>query len=129
HHASMLWQSIAASCVGREMTDKQRISYVRLEAMTDDMRAEMERCAREGTPRPESSAVRAHVPAAFWSFANAWNDLFRNGVCDHEIKELCRVYISRTVKCEYWGNQRSASGKQLGLVEGPSDEPLNSDSS
>ena len=28
------------------------------------MRAEMQRCAREGTPRPESSAVRAHVPGA-----------------------------------------------------------------
>ncbi|MHB1919747.1 MAG: carboxymuconolactone decarboxylase, partial [Acidimicrobiales bacterium] len=65
--------------------------------MTEDMRVEMERCAREGTPRPESSAVRAHVPAAFWFFANGWNDLFRNGVCDHAIKELCRVYISRTL--------------------------------
>ena len=31
--------------------------------MTPEMRAEMERCPREGTPRPESSAVRAHVPA------------------------------------------------------------------
>ena len=70
------------------MTDKQRISYVPLEDMTDDMRTEMERCAREGTPRPESSAVRAHVPAAFWFFANGWDELFRNGVCDHEIKEL-----------------------------------------
>ena len=48
----------------------QRISYVPLEDMTPEMRAEMERCAREGTPRPESTAVRAHVPAAFWFFAN-----------------------------------------------------------
>ena len=39
----------------------QRISYVPLENMTPEMRADMERCAREGTPRPESSAVRAHV--------------------------------------------------------------------
>ena len=66
-----------------------------------------ERCAREGTPRPESSAVRAHVPAAFWFFANAWNDLYRNGVCEHAIKELCRLYVSRAVQCEYCGNQRS----------------------
>ena len=36
------------------MADRQRISYVPLEAMDDAMRAEMERCAREGTPRPES---------------------------------------------------------------------------
>ena len=44
------------------MADKQRISYVPVDQMDDEMRAEMERCAREGTPRPESSAVRAHVP-------------------------------------------------------------------
>jgi len=107
------------------MSAKQRISYVPLENMTEDMRLEMERCAREGTPRPESSAVRAHVPAAFWFFASGWNDLFRNGVCDHAIKELCRVYISRTVKCEYCGNQRSERGRQLGLVEAQYDELLN----
>ena len=59
---------------------KQRISYVPLDKMDDAMRAEMERCAREGTPRPESQAVRAHVPAAFWSFANSWRDVFKNGV-------------------------------------------------
>ncbi len=107
------------------MPPTQRISYVPLAEMTEEMRAEMERCAREGTPRPESSAVRAHVPAAFWFFANSWNDLFRHGICDHAIKELCRVYISRTVKCEYCGNQRSEAGKRLGLVEGQYDELLN----
>lgn len=111
------------------MGEKQRISYVPVEDMTPEMQAEMERCAREGTPRPESSAVRAHVPAAFWFFANSWNDLFRNGIVDHDIKELCRVYVSRTVKCEYCGNQRSEKGKQLGLVEGKYDELLNFESS
>jgi alkylhydroperoxidase family enzyme len=110
------------------MADRQRISYVPLEDMTPEMRAEMERCAREGTPRPESSAVRAHVPAAFWFFANAWDDLFRNGILDHAVKELCRVYISRTVKCEYCGNQRSVKGASLGLVEGQYDELLNFES-
>ena len=97
---------------------EQRISYVPLEQMDAEMRAEMERCAREGTPRPESSAVRAHVPAAFWFFANAWNDLYRNGVCDHAIKELCRLYVSRAVQCEYCGNQRSVKSTATGaLVE------------
>jgi alkylhydroperoxidase family enzyme len=110
------------------MADRQRISYVPLEDMTPEMRAEMERCAREGTPRPESSAVRAHVPAAFWFFANSWNDLFRNGVLDHSIKELCRVYVSRSVKCEYCGNQRSVRGAEQGLVEGQYDELLNFES-
>ena len=86
---------------------KQRISYYPLEKMDAAMRTEMERCAREGTPRPESSAVRAHVPGAFWSFANSWRDIFHNGVCDHAVKELCRLYVSRSVKCEFCGNQRS----------------------
>ena len=66
---------------------KQRISYVGLADMDADMRKEMERCQREGTPRPESSAVRAHVKACFWFFANSWRDLFRNGVLDHPIDE------------------------------------------
>ena len=106
-----------------------RISYVPFEAMTPEMQEEMERCAREGTPRPESSAVRAHVPAAFWFFANGWDALFRNGVLDHDVKELCRVYVSRSVKCEYCGNQRSVKGAGLGLVEGQYDELLNFESS
>src|SRR6201989_912163 len=111
------------------MAGRQRISYVPLDAMTDEMRVEMERCAREGTPRPESSAVRAHVPAAFWAFANSWRDLFHTGVCDHAIKELCRVYVSRSVKCEYCGNQRSEQGRVHGLSEGQYDDLLNFETS
>jgi hypothetical protein len=78
---------------------KQRISYVPLDKMDERMRAEMARCQREGTPRPESSAVRAHVPACFWFFAESWHNIFRNGVLDHAIKELCRLYVSRSVTC------------------------------
>jgi alkylhydroperoxidase family enzyme len=95
-----------------------RTSYVDPAGITDaDMPAELDRCRREGTPRPESQAVRAHVPAVFWSFANAWRDTFRNGVADHAIKELCRLYVSRSVKCEYCGNQRSMKAAKLGAVE------------
>ncbi len=89
------------------------------------MQAEMERCRREGTPRPESSAVRAHVPAAFWAFADSWQAIFRDGVCDHAIKELCRIYVSRSVKCEYCGNQRSEQARAQGLTEGQYDDLLN----
>ncbi len=95
---------------------KQRISYVPVEKMDAEMRREMERCRREGTPRPESSAIRAHVPAAFWFFAKSWNDLFRNGVLDHAIKELCRLYVSRSVQCEYCGNQRSVKAAASGTL-------------
>jgi alkylhydroperoxidase family enzyme len=95
-----------------------RISYVDPAAIKDpDMLAEFERCRREGTPRPESQAVRAHVPAVFWSFANSWRDVFKNGVADHSIKELCRVYVSRSVKCEYCGNQRSLKAAKQGVIE------------
>jgi alkylhydroperoxidase family enzyme len=99
------------------MTTKQRISYFPLDKMDAEMRNEMDRCRREGTPRPESSAVRAHVPAAFWSFANSWRDLFRNGVCDHAVKELCRLYVSRSVQCDYCGNQRSIKAAGAGMIE------------
>jgi alkylhydroperoxidase family enzyme len=96
---------------------KQRISYVDLGSMDPEMQTEMDRCRREGTPRPESSAVRAHVPAAFWAFANSWRDIFKNGVCDHAIKELCRLYVSRSVQCDYCGNQRSMKAAGAGVME------------
>jgi alkylhydroperoxidase family enzyme len=107
------------------MSAKQRISYFPLDRMDDEMRREMERCRREGTPRPESSAVRAHVPAAFWAFANSWRDLFHRGVCEHAIKELCRLYVSRSVQCDYCGNQRSIKAAGAGVMEEHVRELLN----
>jgi alkylhydroperoxidase family enzyme len=104
---------------------KQRISYFPLDAMDEAMRAELDRCRREGTPRPESSSVRAHVPACFWSFANAWRDIFKNGVCDHAVKELCRLYVSRSVTCEFCGNQRSIAAAARGLEEAKVDALMN----
>jgi alkylhydroperoxidase family enzyme len=112
------------------MTDRpQRIPYAALEGLDPAMLEELERCARDGTPRPESSAVRAHSPAAFWAFANSWAALFRGGVVDHELKELCRVYVSRSVKCEYCGNQRSTEAQKSGLTEGRLDELMNFETS
>ena len=105
---------------------KQRISYVDPATIDDPaMLAEFERCRTQGTPRPESQAIRAHVPAAFWSFANTWREVFHNGVADHSIKELCRVYVSRSVKCEYCGNQRSVQSANKGLVEDDYEDLLN----
>jgi alkylhydroperoxidase family enzyme len=109
---------------------KPHISYVDPATVTDKaMLAEFERCAREGTPRPESQAIRAHVPAVFWSFANSWRDVFKNGVADHDIKELCRVYVSRSVKCEFCGNQRSMKAASQGLVEDDYRDLINFESS
>jgi alkylhydroperoxidase family enzyme len=106
-----------------------RISYVPVESMDPRMQGEMHRCAQEGTPRPESSAVRAHAPNAFWAFADSWKAIFHTGVCDHAVKELCRVYVSRTVKCEFCGNQRSTKATTSGLLEQQYDELLNFESS
>jgi alkylhydroperoxidase family enzyme len=111
------------------MEQRQRISYAALEGLDEAMLAELDRCRREGTPRPESSAVRAHVPAAFWAFTDSWRALFTQGVCDHAVKELCRVYVSRSVKCEYCGNQRSEQAARQGLQEGQYDALLNFESS
>jgi alkylhydroperoxidase family enzyme len=109
---------------------KQRISYVDPATISDEkMLGELDRCRREGTPRPESQAVRAHVPACFWSFADTWRQVFHSGVVDHSIKELCRVYVSHSVKCEYCGNQRSIKSAKAGLVEADYKDLLNFESS
>jgi alkylhydroperoxidase family enzyme len=57
------------------------------------------------------------LPNLFWAFSNAWRDTFVEGVCDHEIKELCRLYVSQSVKCDYCGNQRSVKAFGKGLAE------------
>jgi alkylhydroperoxidase family enzyme len=96
---------------------KPYISYIDPKTMKDAaMLAELERCRTYGTPRPESQAIRAHVPAVFWSFANSWRDVFHTGVADHGIKELCRLYVSRSVLCEFCGNQRSIKAATAGEV-------------
>ncbi len=103
-----------------------RISYVDVRTLSDPrMLAEFERARREGTPRPESHAIRAHVPAVFWSFVNTWNDVFVNGVVDHSLKELCRVFVSRSVKCQYCGSQRSVTAAGEGLTEADYEDVLN----
>ena len=110
---------------------KPWISYVDPATVKDEaMLAEFDRCAREGTPRPESQAIRAHVPAVFWAFANSWRDVFKNGVADHAIKELCRIYVSRSVRCEFCGNQRSIKAAKAGdVVEDQTKDLINFESS
>jgi alkylhydroperoxidase family enzyme len=108
---------------------KPRISYVDLATLDAKMLAELDRCRREGTPRPESQAVRAHVPAVFWSFANSWRDVFHTGVAEHAIKELCRLYVSRSVLCEFCGNQRSIKGAMAGVAEDDVRDLINFESS
>jgi hypothetical protein len=79
-----------------------RIAYHPIERLEDpELRGYLEHAARHWTPRPESQAIRAHVPAVLRSFSTNWDRVFRNGVLEHPVKELCRVYVSKTIECHY----------------------------
>lgn len=79
-----------------------RISYFPPERLEDpELLGYLEHAARYGAPRPESQAIRAHVPAVIRAFTQAWQTTFRTGVLDHGLKELCRVYVSQSIDCEY----------------------------
>ena len=78
------------------------IPYVDLEKIIDpEIRWYLERARKEGTPRPESQAIRANNPNVIRAFSQAWDLTFRNGVVDHKLKEMCRVYVSKSIDCEY----------------------------
>ena len=79
-----------------------RISYVDPAKLTDpELRRYMEQSQRYGTPRPETQSIRSHVPAVAKAFSRAWERIFRGGVLEHALKELCRVYVSKTIDCDY----------------------------
>jgi hypothetical protein len=79
-----------------------RIRYVDVETIEDpEIKGYLERARRHGTPRPESQAIRAHNPNVIRAFSQAWELTFSNGVIDHRIKELCRVYVSQSIDCHY----------------------------
>ena len=85
-----------------------RISYVDPASITDpELAGYLDDSRRYGTPRLESQAIRAHVPAVLRSFNQSWQAVFREGVLDHGIKELARVYVAKTLDCGYCAGQRS----------------------
>ena len=78
------------------------IPYVDPEKIIDaEIRGYLDMARREGTPRPESQAIRANNPNVIRAFSQAWELTFRNGVVDHKLKEMCRVYVSKSIDCEY----------------------------
>jgi hypothetical protein len=94
------------------------ISYVDPATVDDsELQAIMERARMYGTPRPESQAIRLHHPEVMKAFNNAWEVFFRQGVADHAIKELCRLYIAKSVECEYCGGQRFLKTVAIGHGE------------
>ena len=106
------------------------ISYVDPATVEDPgLQAIMERARTFGTPRPESQAIRLHHPEVMKAFNNAWEVFFRQGVTDHAIKELCRLYVAKSVECEYCGGQRSMLARQQGATEAQVDEILDFENS
>ena len=79
-----------------------RISYVDAKSISDpELAADMEHSRRYGTPRPETQAIRFHVPAVAKAFMRPWKSIFREGQVEHSLKELCRVYVSQSIDCHY----------------------------
>jgi alkylhydroperoxidase family enzyme len=102
------------------------IPYADPASITDpEILGYLELARKEGTPRPESQAIRANHPNVIRAFSQAWELTFRQGVCDHSLKELCRVYVSKSIDCDYWGVQRSVQAGRKGLTEDKYDDLLN----
>lgn len=102
-----------------------RISYVDPATITDPELARfIEDSRKYGTPRVESQAIRAHVPAVLRTFNQSWQAVFRDGVLDHNIKELARVYVAKTLECGYCAGQRSHLATAAGLTEREFDEVI-----
>lgn len=99
-----------------------RISYVDPDSITDpELRSYLDASLAHGTPRLESQAIRAHVPEVLRTFNQTWQASFRDGVLDHSVKELARVFIAKTLECGYCAGQRS---HQADLSEREFDEVI-----
>jgi len=95
-----------------------RISYVDPSTVTDpELAGYLADSRRYGTPRLESQAIRAHVPEVLRSFNQAWQKTFREGVLDHSVKELARVFVAKSLDCGYCAGQRSHLATDAGLSE------------
>ena len=90
-----------------------RISYYPVEQLEDpELCGYLDYAARYGTPRPESQAVRANVPAVPRTLSRNWEVPFRGGLMDHAVTELCRVpaLAHRTGAGGDRGPRRGAAG-------------------
>ena len=102
-----------------------RISYIDPSTVTDPgLAAILEESRKFGTPRLESQAIRAHVPAVLRTFADSWQQVFREGVLDHRIKELARVFIAKSLECGYCAGQRSHIAAAQGVAEHKYDDVI-----
>jgi hypothetical protein len=78
------------------------ISYVDPEELDDpELREVLEQAKLRSTPRPEIQAVRAQQPEVLRAFVYTWERLFKGGIVDLHVKELCRLRVSQTLGCDY----------------------------
>jgi alkylhydroperoxidase family enzyme len=79
-----------------------RISYVDPDQLEDpELREALEQAKLRSTPRPEIQAVRAQQPEVLRAFIYTWERLFKGGIVDLHVKELCRLRVSQTLGCDY----------------------------
>ena len=45
--------------------------------------------------------IRSRVPAVLDAHEYIRDNVLRSGVADQRLKELCRVYVSKTIDCDY----------------------------
>lgn len=62
------------------------------------------------------------MPAVLRTFSEGWQQVFREGVLDHRVKELARVFVAKTLDCGYCAGQRSHVAADQGLTEDAYDE-------
>jgi alkylhydroperoxidase family enzyme len=97
-----------------------RISYFAVEDLVDpELRGALRNAARHGAPAPESQAVRAHVPEVLRAYSRAWERTYRHGVCDQEIKELCRCAVVRDAVEPRDERERAAVDYALAIAQDP----------
>lgn len=97
-----------------------RITYFAVEDLVDpELRCALRNAARSGTPLPESQAVRAHVPEVLRAYSRAWERVYRHGVCDQEIKELCRCAVVRDEVEPRDERERAAVDYALAIANDP----------
>lgn len=104
-----------------------RITYFAVEDLVDpELRSALRHAARSGTPAPESQAIRAHVPEVLRAYTRAFERTYRNGVCDQEIKELCRCAVVREEVEPRDERERAAVDYALAIAHDPlaADEAL-----
>lgn len=91
-----------------------RIPYAASESLEDpEIAGYLATAKRRGTPRAESQLIRANVPAVIRSFSHTMDTVFHEGIVDHSLKELCRVYIAQSLDCRYCSTQRSTHSNGL----------------